>query len=133
MQFSDAEAKRVREELDKILSSPGFARNDRLSRFLRFIVEEELQGKGIGLKESLLGVEVFDRKPGFDPKQDSVVRTEAAKLRDRLSKYYAAEGASDPIVIAVQKGGYVPAFRPSDTPVRKDQSPRGISLRFKVA
>src|SRR6476659_7737411 len=124
MHLPNPNDEQVRGELDKILASPGFARYDRLSRFLRFIVEEALQGKGSELKESLLGVEVFDRKPGFDPKQDSVVRTEAAKLRDRLSKYYAAEGGADPIVITVEKGGYVPAFRPSGAPVHQSQTPR---------
>src|SRR5262245_1226935 len=73
----------VPDELEKILSSPGFARNDRLSKFLRFVVEEELRGKSTELKESLVGIEVFGRKPGYDPRQDSVVGKEAAKLRGR--------------------------------------------------
>ncbi|MEO8594083.1 MAG: tetratricopeptide repeat protein [Candidatus Solibacter sp.] len=54
---------------------------------------------------------MFARTPGFDPRQDSVVRTEAAKLRTRLSNYYAGEGAGDPVVIELPKGGYVPVFR----------------------
>src|SRR6185369_4930788 len=61
-------------------------------------------------KESLVGIQVFGRTPGFDPRQDSVVRTEAAKLRARLSTYYASEGAWDPVVIEVPKGGYSPVF-----------------------
>jgi serine/threonine-protein kinase len=86
-------------------------RNDRLSRFLRFVVEQHLEGKEAELKESLVGIEVFGRRPGYDPRQDSVVRTEAAKLRTRLAKYYAGEGATDTIVIDLPKGGYSPVFR----------------------
>ena len=72
--------------MEKILASPEFLRNERLSKFLRFVVEQQLAGKAAELKESLVGIEVFGRTPGFDPRQDSVVRTEAAKLRARLSK-----------------------------------------------
>jgi TolB-like protein/Tfp pilus assembly protein PilF len=101
----------VRSQLEKILASPEFLRNERLSKFLRFVVEQQLAGKAAELKESLLGIEVFGRTPGFDPRQDSVVRTEAARLRARLSQYYAGEGAEDPVVIELPKGAYTPAFR----------------------
>jgi TolB-like protein/Flp pilus assembly protein TadD len=104
----------VRSELEKILASPEFLRNERLSKFFRFVVEQQLAGKAAELKESLVGIEVFGRTPGFDPRQDSVVRTEAAKLRARLSKYYAGEGAVDPVVIELPKGGYTPVFRQPD-------------------
>lgn len=79
MEICDSEI--VRAQLGKILTSEGFSRNDRLSAFLRFVVEQELSGRGDQLKESIVGVEVFGREPGYDPRQDSVVRTEAAKLR----------------------------------------------------
>ena len=104
----------VRNQLEKILSSPEFIRNDRLSKFLRFVVEQRLEGKAAELKESLVGIEVFGRRPGFDPRQDSVVRTEAAKLRARLSQYYASEGAADAVVIELPKGGYTPVFREAE-------------------
>ena len=114
MLASDANPGPVREQVERILASGGFARNDRLSGFLRFVVERELEGNRSALKESSIGVEVFDRKPGYDPKQDSIVRTEAAKLRTRLAQYYAGEGAGDPMVMELPKGGYVPAFRQID-------------------
>src|SRR5262245_18413917 len=101
----------VRQELARILSSAGFSRNERLSRFLRFIVERHLEGRDQELKESLVGVEVFDRRPDYDPKQESIVRTEAARLRVRLSEYYESDGRNDPAIIELPKGGYVPVFR----------------------
>jgi hypothetical protein len=102
----------ARREIEEILSSPGFVRNERLSAFLRFVVEEELAGRGDLLKESIVGAEVFGRQPDYDVRQDSVVRTEAAKLRDRLAKYYAAEGAAQAWIVDLPKGGYRPSFRP---------------------
>ena len=81
MESGNSEA--VRGELDRILTSKGFAGNDRLSGFLKFVVEQELSERGDQLKESIVGVEVFGRRPDYDVRQDSVVRTEAGKLRAR--------------------------------------------------
>src|SRR6476619_2392557 len=108
MSPTEASTGTVGRQLDRILSSRGFVGNDRLSAFLRFVVEKQLLGKAVELKESLVGIEVFGRMPGFDPRQDSVVRTEAARLRVRLSQYYAGEGAGDSVVIELPKGGYTP-------------------------
>jgi len=101
----------IREELARVLSSSAFTRNERLSRFLRFLVERHLEGRDEEIKESLIGVEVFGRRPDYDPKLDSIVRTEAGRLRARLIEYYAREGAQHPAVIEVPKGGYRPVFR----------------------
>ena len=108
---SEIAAVSIRTALEKILASPGFANAERISRFLRYTVEETLNGQTDKLKESLLGIEVFGRKPTYDPRVDAVVRTEAVKLRARLREYYGSEGREDEIVIDVPKGGYVPAFR----------------------
>ncbi len=106
-------AEAVRNQLERVLASKGFARNERLSRFLRVVVERHLEGRDGELKESVIGIEVFGRKPGFDPKQDSTVRSEAGRLRARLTEYYAGEGSADAVIIELPKGGYTPAFRPS--------------------
>ena len=106
----------VRNALARVLASPGFVRNERLSRFLRFVVEGHLDGRDIELKESVVGVEVFGRKPGFDPKADSTVRSEAARLRARLLEYYAdRDGKSDPVRITLPRGGYVPQYEWKET------------------
>ncbi|HEY3130628.1 MAG TPA: hypothetical protein VGL91_14315 [Acidobacteriota bacterium] len=100
----------VRAQLQKILASPAFARSERLSRFLRFAVEKALQGEGAQLKEYLLGLEVFDRGPSYDPRIDPIVRVEAARLRSRVKEYYQSEGQADPILIDFGKGSYAPIF-----------------------
>src|SRR5260370_14822538 len=114
MEASGIQAEVVQRHLQRVLESPGFARNERMSRFLRFVVEQQLNGRESELKESLIGIEVFGRKPGFDPQQDSTVRSEAARLRARLAEYYAGGGKGDTLVIELPKGGYTPRFRQPD-------------------
>jgi TolB-like protein len=121
MGISDCSAEAVRQELERVLASPGFASNERLSRFLRVIVERHLVGRDGELKESVIGIEVFGRQPGFDTKQDSTVRTEAGRLRARLAQYYAGDGIGDRVIIELPKGGYIPAFRRSGA-VEKDKT-----------
>jgi Tol biopolymer transport system component len=82
-----------------------------MSRFLKFLSERHLEGSDSQIKESVIAVEVFGRKPDHDPSQDSIVRTEASRLRARLAEYYVGEGKLDAIVIELPKGGYTPVFR----------------------
>ena len=114
MLTEEVETQAALRQLERLLASPGFARNARLSKFLRYVVEGHLEGKDGELKESLLALAVFGRSPGYDPKQDPIVRTEAIRLRARLSEYYLNGGKDDPLVIELPKGGYVPVIRPSE-------------------
>ena len=107
----EAEALATRRHLERVLQSPGFARNERLSRFLRFVVERHLEGKDHELKESVIAIEILGRRADYDPKHDPIVRTEAGRLRARLSEYYLGEGKDDALVIELPKGGYTPRFR----------------------
>ena len=111
MSSLESEAQSVRRQLERVLESPGFSRNERLSRFLRFAVEGHLDGRDNELKESVIAIEVFGRRPDFDSRLDPVVRTEAVRLRARLSDYYMKEGKADALIIELPKGGYVPRFR----------------------
>jgi TolB-like protein/Flp pilus assembly protein TadD len=113
----------VRQELERVLASPRFSRNPRMSTFLRFVVDRHLSGRDEELKESLIAVEVFGRRPDYDPKLDSIVRTEAGRLRARLKDYYASEGRASAVVIDVPKGGYIPSFRVAEA-VPDWQTPR---------
>src|SRR5580698_2721066 len=105
---SESDAQAASKELDRALASPEFARNERLSKFLRYIVERHLQGRDDELKESLIGIHVFGRTPGYDSKKDPIVRTEATRLRARLSEVYSRESKLSPVMIELPRGGYVP-------------------------
>jgi serine/threonine-protein kinase len=101
----------ARDQLDRVLSSATFRQVDRLKRFLRFIVDEALGGRGDQLKEYVIGVQVFDKDASFDPRADPIVRVQARRLRARLVRYAREEGGSDPIVIELPKGGYAPVIK----------------------
>ncbi len=100
----------IRAALPSLLSSSSFASANRSSRFLRYVVEETLAGNRETIKESVLGCEVFDRAPDFDPRIDAIVRVEATKLRTRLTDYYERDGAQASVLIEIPKGSYVPRF-----------------------
>ena len=96
--------------LDSMLACPLFTRAERQSRLLRFIVENSLKGDLEALREISIGLEVYDRPPDFDPKDDTIVRVEASRLRSRLAEYYDGDGRDVPIRISIPRGGYVAAF-----------------------
>ena len=104
----------VRRQLDRLLASAGFANAGRMSRFLKFVVERTLAGDGERLKEYVIGIEVFDRDTDYDPRVDSIVRVEAARLRSKLAEYYAGEGRDDLLIVSLPKGGYAPIVTVDD-------------------
>src|SRR5580698_5168210 len=115
----------VRQELKRVLVSKAFRQVNRLPRFLTFIVEETLAGRGDLLKEYPVGVEVFGKESSFDPRMDPIVRVQARRLRIRLATYYRDEGYGDDIIIELPKGGYTPTFRRAESIIKR---PAGASL-----
>src|SRR5580700_11647611 len=101
----------IREELSRILESSIFVQSNRLGRFLRYTVETTLAGDAERLKEYVIGTEVYDRRPPYHPSIDSIVRSEARRLRSKLRQYYESAGKDDPVFIYYRTGSYVPAFR----------------------
>jgi TolB-like protein len=111
----------ILDALSRILESSIFAQSRRLSRFLRFTVETTLAGEEEMLKEYLIGTEVYQRRPSYHPSEDSIVRSEALRLRNKLKKYYECLGKGDPVFIYYRPGSYVPVFR-----LRHSQGGNGI-------
>ena len=101
-----------RAELKSVLASPYFLRAPKLARLLSYLCERLFAGEAGQIKEYSIGIEVFGRGEFFDQNSDSIVRVEANRLRKRLAEYYAAEGASHRLQIAIPVGQYVPEFEP---------------------
>src|SRR3984957_14142203 len=104
----------IREQLARLLESSIFVHSLRLSRFLRFTVDTTLAGQAETLKEYLIGTDVYGRKPPYHPSVDSIVRSEARRLRNKLKEYYESVGRNDSVFIYYRPGSYVPAFRRHD-------------------
>ncbi|MGA2850433.1 MAG: hypothetical protein ABSE46_15660 [Terracidiphilus sp.] len=122
----------IREELARILRSRTFRLSNRLKRFLRFVVEATLEGRADCLKEYVIGTEVYDRKPPYEPSQDSIVRTEARRLRGKLKEYYETEGGNDPLLIDFRAGSYVPVFERREQ-LNSDPSPTDRAVESAAA
>ena len=99
----------IREQVGKIVASPGFAKSARMRQFLQFVTEAALSGSQT-LKETTIGVEVFSRAPAYDSSVDPIVRVEARRLREKLQQYYNRDGCNEPIIVNLPKGGYNPGF-----------------------
>ena len=106
--WSESDQKAIREQLVRILNSGPFHQAQRRQRFLEYIVNESLAGRGERLKGYNVAQAVFDRTDTFDSNVDPIVRLEAGRLRDRLREYYDGEGQADPIRIELPKGTYTP-------------------------
>ncbi len=111
----------VREELSRILASPEFVNSPYVRDFLRFIVETSLEGNASHLKESVIGVHVFGRSIGYDPKLDPAVRMGAQRLRRKLDAYYETFPGQT-LRIVLPKGSYVPQFVPIEQPLDEGAS-----------
>jgi len=96
--------------LERIRNSSSMMRAGRLNHLLTFLVETTLGGDAQYLKETTVGVAVFGRAPDYDPKTDTIVRSQAWRLRAKLQGYYNGEGAQDPVIISIPKGQYAAQF-----------------------
>jgi serine/threonine-protein kinase len=119
----------LEELLDRIEASPGFSRSAGLNRFLRYVALETLEGRGEKIKEYTIAVEVFGRQ-SYDPQVDSLVRVQASLLRQKLEQYYATDGRSESLVIAIPKGGYKVTF--VETMARENTAAGSEARPFKA-
>jgi len=99
------------DELHRILQSSAFRSSPRCQQFLRFVVEQAVEGRYELLKERMIGIEVFGRDPSYQTEGDSVVRVRASDVRRRLMQYYSTRGNSMSFRIDLPAGSYVPTFR----------------------
>lgn len=113
----------IRAQLVRIVSHPRFAAAERFRSFLQFTVEKVLAGQADEIKEYTIALEVYGRKPDYDPKIDSTVRVEASRVRTRLQEYYETAGVADPIRIEYPKGSYVPVFQAVREPAAEVATP----------
>lgn len=114
--------------LDAVLGSDLFADVPRLSRFLSFVVSEEIKGRGDRRKGFVIACEVFDKTDPSDAQTTTIVRVEAGRLRRRLDDYYQGQGSTDPLRISIPKGGYKPIFEQREIePANADYPPLPVA------
>ena len=107
--------------VQRIVASKEFQRANRLRDFLLYIVDGTVANSPHELTETLIGHRVFGRPAMYNTGEDSIVRTEARILRQRLERYFTGEGRDEPIVLEIPKGAYVPAFHRRDSSIVGDE------------
>ncbi len=108
--YGDAEKADILRQLDRLLDNSHFSHSKRFPSFLRYIIQEELEGRGDQLKERTLGIEVFGRHAGYDTTSDPIVRVTAAEIRKRIAQYYQDSSSPDELRISLPPGSYIPHF-----------------------
>lgn len=99
-----------RAALDRLLASSTFSRSDQLRRFLKYVCEMEIAGRGQDITEYAIATEALGRSPGYTPGDDSSVRSRAFALRQKLQEFYDGEDPAAPIRIELRKGSYIPVY-----------------------
>lgn len=99
-----------RRQVERVLGSVTFSNAPGLKSFLQFVVSLAEGGRTEEISEYAIATQLFGRPPSFDPASDTIVRTQAYRLRLKLKEYYEQEGKEDEIEIDVPKGHYVPLF-----------------------
>ncbi len=120
-------------ERDRVLAIDALTRSPRLSKFLQFIVEEELAGRGGRLNGTQIAIDVYDRDATFDPKIDPVVRVEARRLRRILEHYYLTDGNDSSVRIEVPKGSYRPVFKTVSGDLAADDNPMSLDIEDRLS
>jgi hypothetical protein len=92
--------------VDRILQSAAFRNSPTSRRLLKYLADHSLAGNAEQLKEYTIGVDAFGKAEGYDPRQDSTVRIQIGRLRQKLSDYYLEEGKDDPQVVELPKGRF---------------------------
>ncbi len=103
---------RIESTLATILASDPFRTSPQCRDLLQHIVTHTLNLEHDLLKERVLGITVFGRKPDYDTASDPIVRVRAADVRKRLAQFYQSNAWLPGMArIDIPTGGYHAMFR----------------------
>lgn len=99
--------------VQRILTSAPFQKSVRLRELLEYITERTMHGHSHELTEQHIGDTLYHKPSGFSSLEDSSVRVHARQLRLKLHEYFDEEGRSEPLIVSIPKGSYMPVFKPA--------------------
>ena len=102
----------IRDGVDRILQSATFANAPSSRRLLKYLADHSADGSAEQLKEYTIGVEAFGKAESYDPRQDSTVRIQIGRLRQKLAEYYRDHGAADELIVDLPKGQFALTCEP---------------------
>jgi hypothetical protein len=115
----DASSAECRDLLERVVNSRELKRAVRLRDLLCYLGKRSQSSPTVILREQEIGSAVFDRRDDYDTGLDNIVRVNVSELRKRLAHYFQDEGADEPIVIEIPRGGYLPLFLTRDNGVKE--------------
>ncbi|MEO6966769.1 MAG: hypothetical protein ABI076_12885, partial [Acidobacteriaceae bacterium] len=83
--------------VQRVVSSKHFSTSSRLREFLLYVGQCAILGSPEAATEQQIGIHVFQRPPGYNSNEDSIVRTHARLLRQKLGEYFTGEGAAEEV------------------------------------
>jgi len=108
--YDEEACKEALAALGALIESGVLGEGSRLRPLLRYLVIEELEGRGDRLKAYSIATDVFGRGEDFDPNTDSIVRVEVHRLRQALDHYYATMGGEERVQFQIPRGTYRPVI-----------------------
>src|SRR6187402_2052370 len=100
--------------VERIASSRHLKSSARLREFLFYTADCALRDAPEEATEQQIGIRVFQRNPGYNSSEDSIVRTHARLLRQKLTAYFDEEQQEE-LVVDIPKGHYLPVFHPRES------------------
>jgi hypothetical protein len=98
----------VREALDRILDTREFKKAPQMTKFLRYVVEQDLAGNRDEIKEYSVATKALGKPEDYDPDTSAAVRGLAGRVRKYLLEYYKTAGAADSVRIDIPTGSFKP-------------------------
>ncbi len=124
---SKEEVAELFKHLRQIIEGRSFRGSHRSGQFLIYIVEQAIAGRFTGLKERIIGIELFGRSPSYDTGEDAIVRVTASDVRKRLLQHYGENGRSAKFYIGLPSGSYIPEITRASQPKPDPQAlSRGV-------
>jgi len=119
------------ELLQRVVNSQELRRATRLRELLLYLGQRLLKSHAESIREQEIGAAVFGRSENYDTNIDNIVRVNVSELRKRLCHYFETEGAAEPVLMEIPRGGYLPIFVPrpvaepvkAAVPVEPDENP----------
>jgi hypothetical protein len=96
--------------IERVAASEQFSRSARLRDFLLYVGRQSLKEGCPEIHEQEIGAKVFGRPESYDRTSDNIVRVNATELRKRIDSYFALDGAGEPLIFEIPRGGYKPVF-----------------------
>lgn len=121
----DAGSAECVELLERVVNSRELKRALRLRELLDYIGKQSQSSPSHTIREQEIGAAVFGRPEDYDTSLDNIVRVNVSELRKRLAHFFQDEGAAEPIIIEIPRGGYLPVFLARA--VEREESPAEVA------